>query len=96
MKPEKTLVLFILFTTDLTRIANAQMNEPQKKETKTIEKIEFKKYEKIDLGNISIEGEHVNPEDIMIKESERKRITEKLYERKNLDEFTDLEIQELR
>ena len=59
---------------------------------KTIENVEFKKYEKIDLGKISIDGEYVNPDDIMIKESERKTINEKLYERNNLNEFTDIEI----
>ena len=96
MTTKKQMILFILFTIILAKIANAQMNGSQKQEHKTIEKIEFKKYEKIDLGNISVEGEYVNPDDIMIKETERKRISEKLFERKNLDEFTDLEIQELR
>lgn len=93
MMPKKLLILLIFFIVSNKTLLNAQENKSSKKmQGKTIEKVEFKKYEKIDLGNISIDGEYVNPDDIMIKESERKTINEKLYERDNLDEFTDIEI----
>lgn len=93
MKSKKLLMLLVFLVVSNRTLLNAQENESlKKKEGKKIEKVEFKKYEKIDLGNISIDGEYVNPDDLMIKESERKTIKEKLYERDNLNEFTDIEI----
>jgi len=93
MMSKKILILIVFLVVSNRKLLHAQEDESSKRIAgNTIEKVEFKKYEKIDLGNISIDGEYVNPDDIMIKESERKTIKEKLYERDNLNEFTDIEI----
>jgi len=93
MMSNKLLILLVFLVVSNRKLLHAQENKSSKRIVeKTIEKVEFKKYEKIDLGNISIDGEYVNPDDLMIKESERKTIKEKLYERDNFNEFTDIEI----
>lgn len=50
--------------------------------------VEYKKYERFDLGNLEIKGTVVAPGDVSIKERERKVLETDFYEKK--DYFPDI------
>lgn len=73
----KTLVFFIL----LTSVCQA--------EEKVI--IKYKDYEKIDLGDFSIQGDIITPGDLSVKERKNKFMNSDLYERTDFDDLNLLD-----
>jgi hypothetical protein len=57
---------------------------------------EYKKYEKIDLGNLEVRGELIAPGDITVREAERQRFMMQMYERTQFDDFINKEIELVR
>lgn len=45
----------------------------------------YKKYEKIDLGDLSVKGKLMTPGDLSVKKDKRNKFHENLYHRKNFD-----------
>ena len=73
----------------LSRSAKSSKNQ------KSILLKKYKKYEKIDLGDINLSGELISPGDITIKNSKRKKFDTDFYERKNFDDIIKEEILKL-
>ncbi|OFZ22749.1 MAG: hypothetical protein A2202_00600 [Bdellovibrionales bacterium RIFOXYA1_FULL_36_14] len=74
-----TIFLFTLFTTSFHAFA-------ENKKEKVI--VEYKKYERFDLGNLEIQGSVIAPGDVSVKERERKVLETDFYEKK--DYFPDI------
>lgn len=73
----KTLIVLLLF------ITNAYADE------KVI--IKYKEYEKIDLGDFSIQGDIITPGDLSVKERKNKFLNSDLYERVDFDDLNLLD-----
>jgi hypothetical protein len=56
---------------------------------------QYKKYEKIDLGSLEIQGELVAPGDLNVQERDRNRIELDLYERRNAVDFSEQDLSQL-
>lgn len=59
-------------------------------------KVEYKKYESFDLGNLEIEGKIIAPGDLTVQERERRRFNRNLFERPNFNNEIKEDIQHLR
>lgn len=59
-------------------------------------RIEYKKYESIDLGDLEIKGSIIAPGDISVKERSRTVLKRNLFERYNFDEEVSSDIRGLR
>ena len=65
-----------------------------KRKKKTI--IKYKKYEKADLGKISVDGEFSSPIDIFVRKGSQDKIKQRLYIRKHFKREIYSDILELR
>lgn len=61
----------------------------QNKDEKVI--IKYKEYEKIDLGDFSIQGDIITPGDLSVKERKNKFLNSDLYERVDFDDLNLLD-----
>ena len=73
----KVLIIFLL----LTGLCQA--------EEKVI--VKYKDYEKIDLGDFSIQGDIITPGDLSVKERKNKFMNSDLYERVDFDDLNLLD-----
>lgn len=53
--------------------------------------IKYKEYEKIDLGDFSVQGDVVTPGDLSVKDRKIKFINSELFERKKFDDYSSLD-----
>jgi len=60
-------------------------------EVKTEIKYEYKKYEKVDLGDLSVKGNIVTPGDLSVNERGKKIFEHPLPERMNYDQENEIE-----
>lgn len=56
----------------------------------------YQQRQKVDLGDLEIKGKVLAPGDITVSERDRKRFRRKLYDRKNFEEQTRLNILNMR
>lgn len=56
----------------------------------------YKKYEKFNLGDMSIKGDVITPGDISVKERKFKKFNEGLFDRKDFKDFVQKDIRDLR
>lgn len=57
---------------------------------------EYKKYEKIDLGDLEVKGELITPGDISVRERERKNFSLDLYQRRDFHKEIQNDFETLR
>lgn len=57
---------------------------------------EYKKYQKFDLGNLSIKGNILTPGDVSVRDRLPSSITHDVYDRKNFNDHMDKDIQDIR
>ena len=57
---------------------------------------EYKKYQKFDLGNLSIKGNILTPGDVSVRDRLPSSITHDVYDRKNFNDYMDKDIQDIR
>ncbi|MEI8346993.1 MAG: hypothetical protein WCG27_05975 [Pseudomonadota bacterium] len=84
----KLAILLLAVALGLPVIASA--------EEKTKVKVEFKKYEKIDLGSLEVKGTIIAPGDLSVKERDRKEFDVNLFERSTFDREVKKDIYHLR
>jgi hypothetical protein len=53
-------------------------------------KYEFKKYEKFDLGDMSVKGDLIAPGDLSVRERAIRTPALQIYERENFENFSEL------
>ena len=58
--------------------------------------VEYKKYQKFDLGNLSIKGNILTPGDVSVRDRLPSSITHDVYDRKNFNDHMDKDIQDIR
>jgi hypothetical protein len=58
--------------------------------------IEYKKYDRVDLGELEIKGDLVSPGDLSIKERERKQNELYFFERADFDDLIDRDFNSIR
>ncbi len=56
---------------------------------------EYKKYEKFDLGDLEIKGQMIAPGDLSVRERERKRMEIPLFQRTNVNDMIQNDIESL-
>lgn len=83
----KHLMLLLLFSQPLMG-----QEKPQGKNVR----IEYKKYEEIDLGNLEVRGQIIAPGDLSVSERSRKKFTRNLFERYNFNPEVKKDIENLR
>lgn len=59
-------------------------------------RVEYKKYESFDLGNLEIEGKIIAPGDLSVQQRDRRRFNRNLFERYNFDPEVKEDVQHLR
>lgn len=59
-------------------------------------RVEYKKYESFDLGNLEIEGKIIAPGDLSVQQRDRKRFNRNLFERFNFNPEVKEDIYHLR
>lgn len=57
---------------------------------------EYKKYEKVDLGDLEVKGQLIAPGDISVRERDRRRFSLDLYNRTEFESAIKQDIQTLR
>jgi hypothetical protein len=58
--------------------------------------IEYKKYQRVDLGELEIKGDLVSPGDLSVKERERKQNELYFFERADFDDLIDSDFNSIR
>ena len=59
-------------------------------------KVRYKKYEYLDLGKLKVEGSFLAPTDIFIQEQAKKKVRQRLYDRKHYKKETYRDILNIR
>ena len=57
---------------------------------------EYKKYQKFDLGNLSIKGNILTPGDVSVRDRLPSSITHDVYDRKHFNDHMDKDVQDIR
>ena len=59
-------------------------------------KVQYKKYEYLDLGKLKVEGNFMAPTDIFIQEQAKKNVKQRLYDRKHFKKETYRDVLSIR
>ncbi|MCB9062233.1 MAG: hypothetical protein H6622_12000 [Halobacteriovoraceae bacterium] len=85
------LLLFLLNA----NLLYSQDEVPDQYKNKNV-RIKFKKYERIDLGDLEIKGNIISPGDLSVKQRERRTFNRNLYDRTNFDKENKVDVVNLR
>lgn len=88
----KYLSLLIILVSVLFSIGATAQNPPADPSVN----YEYKKYQKFDLGNLSIKGNILTPGDVSVRDRLPSSITHDVYDRKNFNDHMDKDIQDIR